>query len=234
MRSAMPQLSVKVSSRTPSKNMWQNLDISRKPTRINAALVLLPSPIPSMNPAPNAMTFLRAPQTSAPATSVMWWTRNRGESKSRRVISSAGGPKLLPSVDSQNSPAATSLATFAPIRTPHSKLGPIASAIVWEIKTGSPVSLQKSIPLMRLTPRQDGCATSRMTGRRRGKNWWGRTKIRSVASRAASARSGFATMLFGREMPGRYLTFSWRSLMTSVSFFLPVWPSTISKSTISS
>mmetsp|Transcript_102801 Transcript_102801/g.288107 ORF Transcript_102801/g.288107 Transcript_102801/m.288107 type:complete len:207 (-) Transcript_102801:432-1052(-) len=205
----MPQLSVKVSSRTPSKNMWQNLAISLRPTRKRAALVLLPRPSPSTNPAPRANIFLSAPQASAPATSEICCTRKLGgASKTSRVISSAGGPKLDARVDSHICPSATSLATLAPIKTPHSKSGPMASEMVLDIRIGSPVSLQKSSPLIRLTPRQDGWHASRMVGSRRGKNWCGRTKIKRVAPLQASARSATAITFSGSLMPGRYLTFS--------------------------
>mmetsp|Transcript_20704 Transcript_20704/g.43307 ORF Transcript_20704/g.43307 Transcript_20704/m.43307 type:complete len:241 (-) Transcript_20704:251-973(-) len=218
MRSAIPQDSVKVSSRTPSKNMWQNLAISRSPTLRSAALVFPPRPTPSTNPAPRAMTFLRAPQTSAPATSEMCWTRKWGGlSKRSLVISSAGGPKFEARVDSHIWPSATSEATLAPMRTPQGKSLPMASEIPLEMRTGDPVFSQKSIPLMRLTPRQDGWEASRIVGSNLGRNWWGRTKMRRVASLQASARSATARTFSGSLIPGRYLTFSCSSLMTSVS-----------------
>mmetsp|Transcript_60275 Transcript_60275/g.173945 ORF Transcript_60275/g.173945 Transcript_60275/m.173945 type:complete len:231 (+) Transcript_60275:511-1203(+) len=222
---------MKVLSRTPSKNMWQNLAISRRPTLISAALVLLPSPTPSTNPAPSAMTFFKAPQTSAPATSLMCCTRKVGESNTRRVISSAGGPKLEARVDSHIWPSATSLATLAPIKTPHEKSAPMASSIDLEISKGSPVSLQKSMPLIRLTPRQEGWQASRMVGKSRGRNWCGKTKINKVASLQASARSATAITFCGSLMPGRYLIFSCCELMTSVSLRLSPSTSTISSYT---
>mmetsp|Transcript_14072 Transcript_14072/g.29718 ORF Transcript_14072/g.29718 Transcript_14072/m.29718 type:complete len:226 (-) Transcript_14072:416-1093(-) len=216
--------------------MWQNLAISRRPTRKRAALVFPPKPTPSTKPAPRAMTFFRAPHTSAPATSEMCCTRKwGGESKSCLVISSAGGPKLLARVDSHIWPSATSDATFAPMSTPQGKSLPIASEMPREMRTGVPVFSQKSMPLMRLTPRQEGWEASRMVGRSLGKNWWGRTKINRVAFLQASARSATALTLEGSLMPGKYLTFSCRSLMTSVSFRFSFWPwCSSSTSTISS
>eukprot|EP00569_Conticribra_weissflogii_P004126 CAMPEP_0171330064 /NCGR_PEP_ID=MMETSP0878-20121228/1740_1 /TAXON_ID=67004 /ORGANISM="Thalassiosira weissflogii, Strain CCMP1336" /LENGTH=58 /DNA_ID=CAMNT_0011830257 /DNA_START=217 /DNA_END=390 /DNA_ORIENTATION=- len=58
----MPQLSMKVPDSTPSKNILQNFAISNNPTRSKAAFVLPPSFRPSMNPAPKAITFFKAPQ----------------------------------------------------------------------------------------------------------------------------------------------------------------------------
>merc|ERR1719199_486388 len=81
-RSARPQLSMKVSSCTPVKNILANLAVSLRPIRMMAALVLPPSPRPSQNPAPSATTFLRAPHSSVPATSLMVPTRKVGQSNS--------------------------------------------------------------------------------------------------------------------------------------------------------
>jgi hypothetical protein len=47
-------------------------------------LVFPPSPSPSQKPAPSATTFLSAPQSSTPATSLIELTRKVSQSKSRR------------------------------------------------------------------------------------------------------------------------------------------------------
>ena len=75
-------------------------------------------------------------------------------------------------------------------------------------------------PLMRLTPGQDKCTTSRMVSISCGKNWWGTTKINRVAPLQASARLEKATTFKGRQIPGRYLMFSWWELMISDNFCL--------------
>mmetsp|Transcript_25787 Transcript_25787/g.59365 ORF Transcript_25787/g.59365 Transcript_25787/m.59365 type:complete len:235 (+) Transcript_25787:676-1380(+) len=183
-----------------------------------AALVFPPHPSPSTNPAPNATTFLSAPQASAPATSSTCRTPNVGVWKRRRVRSSRGSPKREARVASHGSPSATSPAMLAPIRTPHRNPGPKLEAMEREIRVGRRAVSSKSRPLIRLTPRQDGCTTPVSWGRRRGKNWWGRTKTSSVAPSAAFLRSGTATTLSGMAWPGRYFTFSWSWLMMSVRF----------------
>mmetsp|Transcript_49125 Transcript_49125/g.122033 ORF Transcript_49125/g.122033 Transcript_49125/m.122033 type:complete len:231 (+) Transcript_49125:484-1176(+) len=149
-RSARPQLSMKVSSLMPEKNILANLEVSFKPIRMMAAFVFPPSSSPSQKPAPKATTFLSAPQSSTPATSLMLPTRNVGQSS----IAWNASPLdliLYPTVDSQNSSRATSLATLAPIST-ETSMPFISSLIMSEIRSG-PVSLN-SIPLISESARQ--------------------------------------------------------------------------------
>lgn len=70
MRSATPaEWWEKVSGEDEGKNSSVNEDISRRPMRRMAALVLPPMPMPSTKPAASATTFLRAPESETPATS---------------------------------------------------------------------------------------------------------------------------------------------------------------------
>ena len=105
-RSARPQLSMKVSSCTPEKNIFANLAVSLRPIRMMAALVLPPRPRPSQKPAPSATMFLSAPHSSTPATSLMVPMRKVGQSKSFWKTSPLA-LLLKPTVDSQNSSWAT-------------------------------------------------------------------------------------------------------------------------------
>merc|ERR1711871_542908 len=82
-RSARPHDSRNVSSWMPPKNILANLMVSLRPMRMMAALVLPPMPRPSQKPAPSATTFLSAPHSSTPATSLIEPTRKVGQSRSR-------------------------------------------------------------------------------------------------------------------------------------------------------
>ncbi|KAJ2856924.1 hypothetical protein J3B02_001324, partial [Coemansia erecta] len=115
MTSAMPQLSIKVESWMRAPDMCiASRRISRKPMRMTAAFVLLPSPIPSINPAPTATTFLSAPQNSTPMTSLTQLTRKYGVlNRDRHTIASSGSEQ--PIVVSQYFSSAISLAMFAPL-----------------------------------------------------------------------------------------------------------------------
>ena len=85
-------------------------------------------------------------------------------------------------------------------------------------------------PLIRLTPRAWSGMFALISGRMGGRNWCGTTKISKLAPREASARSGTATTFSGRDISGRYLTFSWRWLIMLDNFArVPlVWSVTIS------
>mmetsp|Transcript_1575 Transcript_1575/g.2304 ORF Transcript_1575/g.2304 Transcript_1575/m.2304 type:complete len:376 (-) Transcript_1575:224-1351(-) len=218
-RSASPQLSMKVSSCTPLKKSLANLAVSLRPMRMMAAFVLPPKPRPSQKPAPRATTFLRAPQSSTPATSLILPTRNVGQSKSFCQTMPASS-LAKPTVDSQNWSAATSLATLAPMSTEVS-IPPIESLMILEMSLGPPSS--NSMPLMsemalQSWPRRASRSLSNF------RNWWGVTKIRSVAPSTAVMISGSATTFSVNLWPLRYLTFSCFSLMISVRFL----PSTCS------
>ena len=190
--------------------------------RMIAAFVLPPRPRPSQKPAPRATTFFSAPHSSTPATSLIEPTRKVGQSSSR-CHTSPFFSSANPTVDSQKSSRATSLATFAPINT-ETSIPFIASLIMFEIKMGPPSS--NSMPLIRESARAPGAIVV-ICGQMRPRNWCGSTKTRSVASVHALARSGSATMFSVNLMPGRYLTFSWSVLMISVRFL----PSTCSSYT---
>mmetsp|Transcript_28828 Transcript_28828/g.77585 ORF Transcript_28828/g.77585 Transcript_28828/m.77585 type:complete len:222 (+) Transcript_28828:540-1205(+) len=220
MRSATPQLSRKVWSLMPEKNILQNWMVSARPMRMMAALVLPPRPSPSQKPAPRATTFLRAPQSSTPDTSWMEDTLKVGQSKSScHTAPFAGVAK--PTVDSQNSSRAASLATLAPMSTDTS-MPPISSLMRLEMRMG-PSSLN-SMPLMREQARAPLAWLPLILGQMRVRNWWGSTKMSSVASCTALSRSGSATTLSVNFTPLRYLTFSCSVLMMSVRFL----PSTCS------
>mmetsp|Transcript_32486 Transcript_32486/g.76743 ORF Transcript_32486/g.76743 Transcript_32486/m.76743 type:complete len:244 (-) Transcript_32486:404-1135(-) len=165
-RSARPQLSMKVSSCTPEKNIFANLAVSLRPIRMMAALVLPPRPRPSQKPAPSATMFLSAPHSSTPATSLMVPMRKVGQSKSFWKISPLA-LLLKPTVDSQNSSWATSLATLAPMRT-ETSMPFMFSLMRLEMSTGPPFS--NSMPLMSETARQP-LAMPVIWGQIRPRNW---------------------------------------------------------------
>mmetsp|Transcript_20685 Transcript_20685/g.53450 ORF Transcript_20685/g.53450 Transcript_20685/m.53450 type:complete len:217 (+) Transcript_20685:753-1403(+) len=162
-----------------------------------------------------ATTFLSAPQSSTPGTSLTTFTRNVSALKSF-CHTAPDAMSLAPTVDSQNWSWATSLATLAPISTEMSM--PLISFLMRsEMSIG--LLSTNSMPLMSEMPRAFGAYEPFMLGTVRGRNWWGSTKISSVASFTAFSRLGSATMLVGSLMPGRYLTFSCVSLIISVRFF---------------
>mmetsp|Transcript_8613 Transcript_8613/g.25309 ORF Transcript_8613/g.25309 Transcript_8613/m.25309 type:complete len:484 (-) Transcript_8613:110-1561(-) len=218
-RSARPHDSMKVSSWIPLKKRRANLAVSLSPIRMIAAFVFPPYPSPSQKPAPSATTFFNAPQSSTPATSLILPTRNVGQSNS--FCHTAPAPSVAnPTVDSQNSSAATSLATLAPISTEVS-MPPIESLMMPEMRRGPPSS--NSMPLISEMALQSGpssavCSASNL------RNWCGVTKMSSVAPLTALMMSGSATTLLVNVLPLRYLTFSCFSLMMSVRFL----PSTCS------
>src|SRR6266513_479432 len=73
MRSPIPASPAKVAGSAPSAT--PSRVISASPRVISAARVLWPIPRPSRMPAARAMTFLRAPASSTPSTSVAEYTR---------------------------------------------------------------------------------------------------------------------------------------------------------------
>src|SRR6267143_2562749 len=73
MRSPIPASPAKVAGSAPSAT--PNRVISASPRVISAARVLWPIPSPSRMPAARAMTFLSAPASSTPSTSVAEYTR---------------------------------------------------------------------------------------------------------------------------------------------------------------
>src|SRR5438874_8256032 len=73
IRSPIPARPANVAGSAPSAT--PNRVISASPRVISAARVLWPSPRPSKMPAASAMTFLRAPASSTPSTSVAEYTR---------------------------------------------------------------------------------------------------------------------------------------------------------------
>mmetsp|Transcript_1949 Transcript_1949/g.4728 ORF Transcript_1949/g.4728 Transcript_1949/m.4728 type:complete len:242 (-) Transcript_1949:87-812(-) len=199
-----------------------NFRISSKPIRRMAALQFSPSFIPSENPAPSATTFFRAPQISTPRTLSTRPTRKRMSSNT--VLRSLPWSSFLyPIVLSQKHPAATSLAMLAPISTEMS-IPPSLAEIRSEMSTRPLAS--KSRPLMRETPMQSEATLPTIFSQRPPMNWWGMTKTSMLAPATAFSMQDSATRLVGSLYPGRYLTFSCVSFMTSVSFL----PSSITSS----
>ena len=116
---------------------------------------------------------------------------------------------------------------MAPISTDTS-IPPISSLIIFEISSGP--SSSNSIPLISETARQPG-AIPVIFGHVRARNWCGITKTSIVASFTALVTSGSAITFSVNLMPGRYLTFSWSPLITSVSLRVSPPTSTSSSKT---
>ena len=75
-RSPNPERPISVSDRAPSRTAKRT--ISAKPRVISAARALSPRPAPITIPAAIAITFFRAPPSSAPVTSVVRYKRKSG------------------------------------------------------------------------------------------------------------------------------------------------------------
>mmetsp|Transcript_35131 Transcript_35131/g.47476 ORF Transcript_35131/g.47476 Transcript_35131/m.47476 type:complete len:201 (-) Transcript_35131:211-813(-) len=85
--SPTPESPARVDDFPPSRA--ERFCISRHPTVTRAAMALVPRPRPSLMPAANAMTFLTAPPTSRPITSLDVKTRNEDDDmKSRKSFAS--------------------------------------------------------------------------------------------------------------------------------------------------
>mmetsp|Transcript_26240 Transcript_26240/g.69574 ORF Transcript_26240/g.69574 Transcript_26240/m.69574 type:complete len:260 (-) Transcript_26240:345-1124(-) len=208
-RSASPQLSMKVSSLMPLKNILANFIVSLRPIRMIAAFVLPPSPRPSEKPAPKATTFLSAPHSSAPATSGHAVTAKSGVLKSLHHLrpSAAFGQ---PIVASAKSPLATSFATLAPISTDmdtsQSPVMPFFISVCKrsEMRMGlnSP-PFSNSMPLMSEMPIASFANAPSIFGTIGARKLCGMTKTIIVAPVTHSLISGHATMFGGSGMPGR-------------------------------
>mmetsp|Transcript_101795 Transcript_101795/g.228518 ORF Transcript_101795/g.228518 Transcript_101795/m.228518 type:complete len:220 (-) Transcript_101795:887-1546(-) len=143
-------------------------------------------------------------------------TRKVSQSKIFRSRACSWGVASVPSVASQNWPRATSLATFAPIRTETLCFSSFLRTS--EHSPSLPPSSSRP-PLMRLTETAPGLGAP-MLCTVLGTNWCGNTHTRMSASATAFFTSGSAFTFLPTSMPGKYLMFSLDSLNTSESFRL--------------
>mmetsp|Transcript_29337 Transcript_29337/g.47105 ORF Transcript_29337/g.47105 Transcript_29337/m.47105 type:complete len:216 (+) Transcript_29337:559-1206(+) len=145
-------------------------------------------------------------------------TRKERQSKSLQRVPWCSAD-LQPSVASQNCPAATSLATFAPMSTATSCFRSLRRRS--EQRPSLPPSSSRP-PLIRLTDTAPSF-TGPMFSMVFGTNWCGNTQIRMSAFPTAFLMSGSAMTCRGRVTPGRYFTFSLVSLKWTESLrFTPL------------
>src|SRR5436309_7336795 len=201
MRSPSPASPAKVAGSAPSAT--PNRVISASPRVISAARVLWPIPSPSRIPAASATTFLSAPASSTPSTSVAEYTRKNAVEKTCCTC--------WATVCSR---AAATTAVGWRAYTSRANEGPESTAIGVSLGSASAnthdgvVRRSGSSPLDTLTtntPRPTWPRTRVMTSRT---TWDGAADTTTAAPRTAAVRSPSAVTAGASAAPGRNMWFT--------------------------
>ncbi len=162
-------------------------------------LVLSPRPMPSAMPTARPMTFLTAPPSSQPTTSVLVYGRKYGvwqAAWSRRATSSS----VQATTAAAGCRAAISRARLGPVTTAIRSGGSLAvSAMTSLIRIAEP----SSTPFMRETTTVSGASSGARVVRLARAVWEGTVRTVKSASAAASAGSVVARTEAGSTAPGR-------------------------------
>ena len=164
---------------------------------MTAALVLSPVPRPSAMPAAMATTFLRAPASSHPTTSVLRYTRNQSdESSSWRSVPTSSS--AVASTDAAAWPSRISRARFGPVRAATGWPG-ATSPITWVIRRPVPGSK----PLARLTRGTPGARCGARAETTARMPTVGTATSTTSAGPTTAASSAETTTRRSRTAPGR-------------------------------
>ncbi len=162
-------------------------------------LALSPSPMPSAMPTARPMTFLTAPPSSQPTTSVLVYGRKYGvwQAACRRWATAS-------------SVQATTAAAGMRAAISRARLGPVTTAIrsAPTLATSSTTSLIRmaepsSTPFIRDTRTVPGASSGVHSARLARRVWEGTARTVKSASRRASAGSAVALRFSGSSTPGR-------------------------------
>ena len=195
-RSPSPARPISVIGSAPSFS--ERRAVSARPRVITEAVVLSPKPSPTAIPTARPMTFLYAPPSSHPITSVLEYGRNVEEwqiPRSRVALCSSGQATTL----AAGSRMAISLARLGPLTTPtRDGSAPVSSMITSLIRLSEP----SSTPFISDTSSASGGIRSTQARRFSRNVCDGTTKNTASAPLSASAGSCVARMLSGSSMPG--------------------------------
>ncbi len=196
-RSPIPASPAKVYGSAPSAT--PSRVISASPRVISVALVLSPSPMPSAMPTARPITFLTAPPSSQPTTSVLVYGRKYG-------VWQAVWSRLA----TTSSVQATTLAAGCRLAISRARLGPLTTATRSgpTLATSAMTSLIRfavpsSMPFIRLTRTVPGASSGAQAARFSRSVCEGTARNANSAPASASAASVVAVTAPGSVMPGR-------------------------------
>ncbi len=192
---------MKVSARPPSA--VPRRVSSASPRVMSAARAFDPNPSPSEMPAAMAITFLIAPPSCTPATSVLVYTRIRSL-RSQPAMRSATAGVVEATVSAVGRCSATSRANVGPETTPDARNPGSSSATT----SDNSLPLPGSRPLVAQASTVSA-VTCGLSARRVARKAWLGTATRNCRCGAASCGRSAVTVRFsGKRMPGRKAAFS--------------------------
>lgn len=162
-------------------------------------LVLSPRPMPSAMPTARPMTFLTAPPSSQPMTSVLVYGRKYGvwqAAWSRWATASS----TQATTDAAGWRATISRARLGPVTTATRPAGTLATSSMTSLIR---LALPSSMPFIRETSTVSAGSSGAHSARLPRRVWEGMARTAKSAPRAASAASEVARMFAGSSTPGK-------------------------------